>query len=59
VQLTDPSRLAGARVLIVGGRQSAFETAALVAEAGAERVDVVHRHEPAAFTTADWGSSSR
>jgi cation diffusion facilitator CzcD-associated flavoprotein CzcO len=48
-------RFAGARCLIVGGRQSAFETAALLAERGAERVDVVHRHDPPRFTAADWG----
>jgi FAD-dependent urate hydroxylase len=52
--LAQPERLAGARVLIVGGRQSAFETAVLLAEAGAERVDVVHRHAPPRFTMADW-----
>jgi cation diffusion facilitator CzcD-associated flavoprotein CzcO len=54
-RVAQPDRLAGARVLIVGGRQSAFETAALLAEAGAERVDIVHRHAPPAFTAADWG----
>jgi cation diffusion facilitator CzcD-associated flavoprotein CzcO len=54
-QLAQPSRLAGARVLIVGGRQSAFETAALLAESGAERVDILHRHDPPSFTAADWG----
>jgi cation diffusion facilitator CzcD-associated flavoprotein CzcO len=53
-QLARLERFAGARVLIVGGRQSAFETAALIAEAGAERVDIVHRHAPPRFTTADW-----
>jgi FAD-dependent urate hydroxylase len=47
-------RFSGARVLIVGGRQSAFETAALLAELGAERVDIVHRHAPPRFTPADW-----
>ena len=36
--------LAGARVLIVGGRQSAYEWAALLREHGAARVDIVHRH---------------
>jgi hypothetical protein len=41
--------------LIVGGRQSAFETAALLAESGAERVDIVHRHDPPRFMEADWG----
>jgi len=30
-------------VLIVGGRQSAYEWAALIGEHGAERVDIVHR----------------
>jgi thioredoxin reductase len=54
-ELAHLERFAGARVLIVGGRQSAFETAALLAERGAERVDVVHRHAPPSFTTADWG----
>ena len=54
-ELARLERFAGARVLIVGGRQSAFETAALLAESGAERVDVVHRHDPPRFTTADWG----
>jgi FAD-dependent urate hydroxylase len=53
-QLAQPDRLAGARVLIVGGRQSAFETAALLAESGAERVDIVHRHDAPQFTAADW-----
>jgi cation diffusion facilitator CzcD-associated flavoprotein CzcO len=53
--MVQPHRLAGARVLIVGGRQSAFETAALLAESGAERIDVVHRHQPPRFTPADWG----
>jgi FAD-dependent urate hydroxylase len=51
---TRPDRLVGARVLLAGGRQSAFETAALLAESGAERVDVVHRHDPPRFTAADW-----
>ena len=47
--------LRGARVLIVGGRQSAFEWAALLAEAGARTVDVVHRHDTPRFETAHWG----
>jgi cation diffusion facilitator CzcD-associated flavoprotein CzcO len=53
-RMARPDRLAGARVLIVGGRQSAFETAALLAEAGAERVDIVHRHGSPRFAPADW-----
>jgi hypothetical protein len=39
----------------VGGRQSAFEWAALLAEKGAEEVHVVHRHDPPVFETSDWG----
>ena len=54
-QLSDLERFAGSRVLIVGGRQGAFETAALLAESGADRVDIVHRHDPPRFTHADWG----
>lgn len=52
--VAQPRRFSGARVLVVGGRQSAFETAVLLAEAGAERVDIVHRHAPPRFTMADW-----
>jgi FAD-dependent urate hydroxylase len=48
-------QLRGARVLIVGGRQSAYEWAALIAEAGAEAVHVVHRHDTPSFETAHWG----
>ena len=47
-------RFAGQRVLIVGGRQSAFEWAALLAEAGARSVYVCHRHETPSFTSSDW-----
>ena len=46
--------LEGARLLIVGGRQSAFEWAALLAEAGAADVYVVHRHDPPSFETSHW-----
>lgn len=49
-----PDRFAGRRVLIVGGRQSAFECAALLAEAGATAVHVCHRHETPAFAASDW-----
>jgi hypothetical protein len=38
----------------VGGRQSAFETAALLAEAGATAVHVCHRHDTPSFTLSDW-----
>ena len=46
--------LGGKRCLIVGGRQSAFEWAALINEAGAAAVHVSHRHESPAFQAADW-----
>ncbi|HUJ64929.1 MAG TPA: hypothetical protein VLX59_05305, partial [Acidimicrobiales bacterium] len=46
--------LDGARVLIVGGRQSAYEWAALAGEHGAERVDIVHRHEIPQFGRVSW-----
>lgn len=45
---------AGARVLIVGGRQSAYEWAALAGDHGAERVDLVHRHDVPRFERVSW-----
>jgi FAD-dependent urate hydroxylase len=46
--------LAGARVVIIGGRQSAYEWAALLCEHGAESVDVVHRHPVPDFARVSW-----
>jgi cation diffusion facilitator CzcD-associated flavoprotein CzcO len=46
--------LKGKRCLIIGGRQSAFEWAALIHEAGAASVNVSHRQETPAFTKSDW-----
>lgn len=46
--------LADARVAIIGGRQSAYEWAALLSEHGAEHVDVVHRHPVPDFAKASW-----
>lgn len=46
--------LAGARVAVVGGRQSAYEWAALLCDHGASRVDVVHRHDTPAFEKVSW-----
>jgi thioredoxin reductase len=46
--------LAGARVAVIGGRQSAYEWAALLCDHGAERVDVVHRHETPVFERVSW-----
>jgi cation diffusion facilitator CzcD-associated flavoprotein CzcO len=42
------------RYLIIGGRQSAFEWAALLVEAGASAVDLSHRHDSPAFKASDW-----
>jgi cation diffusion facilitator CzcD-associated flavoprotein CzcO len=50
----DLKRLAGKRVLIIGGRQSAFEWAALLAEAGADEINVSYRHETPSFAPSDW-----
>jgi cation diffusion facilitator CzcD-associated flavoprotein CzcO len=44
----------GARVLIVGGRQSAYEWAALAGEHGAEKIDIVHRHDVPRFERVSW-----
>jgi cation diffusion facilitator CzcD-associated flavoprotein CzcO len=46
--------LRGKRCLILGGRQSAFEWAALLHEAGAVAVHLSHRHPSPAFTPSDW-----
>ncbi|MBD0281458.1 MAG: FAD-dependent oxidoreductase [Thermoleophilaceae bacterium] len=46
--------LAGMRVVIVGGRQSAYEWAALLREHGAERIDIVHRHDVPRFERVSW-----
>ncbi|HEY0949377.1 FAD-dependent oxidoreductase [Nocardioides sp.] len=46
--------LAGARVAVIGGRQSAYEWAALLCDHGAERVDVVHRHDVPEFAKVSW-----
>lgn len=45
--------LAGKRCLIIGGRQSAFEWAALLHEAGAAAVHVAHRHASPVFQASD------
>ena len=42
------------RYLIIGGRQSAFEWAALLVEAGAQTVHLSHRHASPAFKTSEW-----
>ena len=57
--LVDFAELRGKRCLIVGGRQSAFEWAALIREAGATTVHVCHRHDTPAFKPADWSLPNR
>ena len=42
------------RVLLIGGRQSAFESAALLCEAGAAHVHISYRHDTPRFEEADW-----
>lgn len=53
-ELVSFDALAGARVAVIGGRQSAYEWAALLCDHGAERVDVVHRHDTPAFARVSW-----
>jgi FAD-dependent urate hydroxylase len=50
----DFSNSGGRRYLIIGGRQSAYEWAALLVEAGAAVVHIAHRHESPTFEEADW-----
>jgi thioredoxin reductase len=52
--LTRFEALSGHRLLIVGGRQSAFEWAALAAESGAAEVHISYRHETPRFEVSDW-----
>jgi FAD-dependent urate hydroxylase len=50
----DFEEMQGSRVLIVGGRQSAFEWAALLADGDTEAIHVVHRHDAPDFAPSDW-----
>jgi cation diffusion facilitator CzcD-associated flavoprotein CzcO len=52
--LVDFRGFAGKRCLILGGRQSAFEWAALMIEQGVESIDLVYRHDTPRFAIADW-----
>lgn len=52
--LVDFTPLRGKRVLIIGGRQSAFEWAALIREHGAAGVCLSYRHRTPAFQRSDW-----
>jgi thioredoxin reductase len=46
--------LAGSRVAVIGGRQSAYEWAALLCDRGAAKVDVIHRHQTPRFEKVSW-----
>jgi cation diffusion facilitator CzcD-associated flavoprotein CzcO len=50
----DFTLLKGKRVLIIGGRQSAFEWAALIHEQGADTVCLSYRHSTPSFQQSDW-----
>lgn len=50
----DFSNARNRRYLIIGGRQSAFEWAALLLEAGADAVHISHRHATPEFDVAEW-----
>lgn len=52
--LVNFEHLEGRRVLVIGGRQSAFEWTALIREAGAESIDVAYRHDTPNFVASDW-----
>ena len=52
--LTRFEALSGRRVLIIGGRQSAYEWAALISERVASEIHIVHDHETPAFARSDW-----
>ena len=41
-------------MLVIGGRQSAYEWAALSREHGAARIDIVHRHDIPRFERVSW-----
>lgn len=50
----DMTAFLGKRVLLIGGRQSAFESAALLREAGAAHIHLSYRHATPRFEEADW-----
>jgi cation diffusion facilitator CzcD-associated flavoprotein CzcO len=47
-------QLRGKRALIVGGRQSAFEWAALLADGDTAEIHLVYRHNTPEFAASDW-----
>lgn len=53
-EFADFSDARNKRYLIIGGRQSAFEWAALLLEAGASAIHLSHRHPSPSFEVAEW-----
>ncbi len=53
-EAVDLAAFTGQRVLIVGGRQSAFEWAALLLEEGAAEVHLSFRHDAPDYCVANW-----
>ncbi len=53
-EIVDFTMLRDRRVLIIGGRQSAFEWAALIHEKNAKEVHLAYRHDTPDFTESDW-----
>lgn len=51
--LIDFKSLRNKRCLVIGGRQSAFEWAAMIREIGAEQIHIVYRHETPSFVLSD------
>ena len=58
-EFVDFNEVKDKRFLIIGGRQSAYEWAALLLEAGVAAVHVSHRHPSPAFAEADWSWVNR
>ncbi len=52
--LVNFDKLKRKRCLIIGGRQSAFEWAALLNESGVEQINLCYRHDTPRFTESDW-----
>lgn len=53
-ELVELERLRDQRCLILGGRQSAFESAALISEMGGRKIHLVYRHDTPRFEPSDW-----
>ena len=55
----DIESLANKRCLIIGGRQSAYEWAALLNEADCAAIHISHRHKSPQFIPSDWSRADR